>query len=161
MDETDTFDVSELSMPNPENYVVDALASYLQEKYPGIYVVGEYVDSVPSFPAVTIIQADNSEYIRSRTVRGEQAANIMYEVTVYANRDGYRKEDAYAVMTDVNAVMTGLVEVKGRRMGFYRSMCRPIPNLQDSTIYALTARFKGVDMPERGEEDIVHRIYTS
>ena len=85
----------------------------------------------------------------------------MYEITVYTNRVGYKKLDAYEIMETVDQVMTGQVETEGRRLGFYRMMCSPIQNLQDSTIFALTARYKGVDMPETDGDTVTHRIYIS
>ncbi len=145
----------------PENFIFDAVADVLRETYSGIFVSGEYTDSPAKFPAVTIVQADNADYLRTRTARGETAANLMYEITVYTNRVGYKKLDAYEIMETVDQVMTGQIETEGRRLGFYRMMCSPIQNLQDSTIFALTARYKGVDMPETDGETVTHRIYIS
>lgn len=109
-----------------------------------IFVTGEYVDSPAKFPAVTIVQSDSSEYMRMHTSEGEQAATLMYEITVYSNKVGYKKSEAYEIMQIVDDVMTGRVETEGRRAGFHRIMCSPIPNLQDSTIFSLVARYQGV-----------------
>lgn len=85
----------------------------------------------------------------------------MYEVNVYTNSIGYKKLDAYKIMETVDQVMTGQIETEGRRLGFYRSMCSPIPNLADATIFRLTAQYRGVDMPENDGEGSTHRIYTN
>ena len=85
----------------------------------------------------------------------------MYEVNVYTNRVGYKKLDAYEIMETIDQVMTGQVETEGRRLGFYRSMCSPIPNLADATIFRLTAQYRGVDKPEYHDEETIHRIYTN
>ena len=127
-----------------ENFVFDAVADVLRETYSGIFVSGEYTDSPAKFPAVTIVQADNADYLRTRTVRGETAANLMYEITVYTNRVGYKKLDAWEIMDVVDDVMTGKIVTEGRQAGFHRTMCSPIPNLQDSTIYSLAARYQGL-----------------
>lgn len=145
----------------PENFIFDMVADVLRDRFPDIFVTGEYTDAPARFPAVTIIQANSSEYIRMRTIRGERAVNLMYEITVYTNTIGYKKLDAYEIMDVIDGVMTGLTETEGRRLGFYRTMCSPISNLQDSTIFALTARYQGVDRPEYRGEDTIHRIYTN
>lgn len=67
----------------------------------------------------------------------------MFEITVYSNKIGYRKLEAYEIMSTVDDVMTGKTVTEGRRAGFHRTMCSPIPNLQDSTIYTLKARYEG------------------
>lgn len=148
----------------PENFIFDMVADVLREEYADrkILVTGEYTDTPARFPAVTIIQSDSRERIQSRTINGEQAATLMYEVTVYDNTVGYKKMHAYEIMETVDAVMTGRITPEGRQLGFYRTMCSPIPNLQDSTIFSLVARYQGVDKPEYLEDGtIIHRIYTS
>lgn len=130
----------------PENFIFDMVADVLREKYgkDNIYVTGEYTDSPAKFPAVTIIQSDSSEDMTKHTVDGEQAASLMYEITVYTNRVGYKKLDAWEIMDVVDDVMTGKIVTEGRQAGFHRTMCSPIPDLQDSTIYSLVARYQGL-----------------
>lgn len=130
----------------PENFIFDMVADVLREKYASanIFVTGEYVDAPARFPAVTIIQSDSSEYMRRHTNDGEQATSLMYEITVYSNKVGYKKMEAYEIMQTIDDIMTGKIVSEERRMGFHRTMCSPIPNLQDSTIYSLVARYQGV-----------------
>lgn len=139
------------------------VADVLREQYAAenILVSGEYTDAPARFPAVTIIQADSSEYMQTHSTHGEVAVSLMYEVTVYSNKVGYKKMEAYDIMETVDDVMTGQIETQGRVLGFHRTMCSPIPNLQDSTIFALVARYQGVDKPEYHDEETVHRIYTN
>lgn len=137
------------------------VADVLREKYPGIFVTGEYVDSPAKFPAVTLVQADSSENMRTHTTIGETSTSLMYEANVYSNKVGYKKMEAYDIMDTIDQVMTGQIETEGRLLGFRRTMCSPIPNLQDATIFALVARYQGVDKPEYHEGETTHRIYTS
>lgn len=122
------------------------VADVLREKYEpsGIFVRGEYIDTPAQFPTVTIVQKDDSEYMAMHTVEGEQAARVMFEVTVFSNAGAYRKLEAYNIMDTVDDVMTGKLSVDERRAGFHRTMCSPIPNLQDSTVFALVARYEGI-----------------
>lgn len=131
-----------------ENFVLDKVADALRAAYPGIYVAGEYTPSPTSFPAVTIMESDNSTLQKMRTLAPglENAAQLMYEVNVYTNSGGYRKQEAKAVMDTVDDAFLA--------MGFTRTMCNPISNLQDATIYRMTARYEGV-------ADRNFRIYTN
>lgn len=147
----------------PENFIFDAVADVLRETYAdrNIFVSGEYTESPARFPAVTLFQADSSEYMGAHTTNGENAVSLMYEATVYSNQVGYKKLEAYEIMETIDQVMTGKINTQGRVLGFRRTMCSPIPNLQDATIFALVARYQGVDMPEYDSNGTVHRIYTN
>lgn len=121
----------------------------LRGKYLDIWVSGEN-EAVPAqFPAVTIVEADNSVYAKMRTTKIENSVRLMYEVNVYTNTIGYKKSEAQGIMTDIDSEF--------ELMGFTRTMMSPTPNLQDSTIYRLFARYEGVAALEPNE---IVRIYT-
>lgn len=120
-----------------------AVAIQLREKYGkdasgkwNIFVSGEYVDAPAKFPAATIEEINNSVYKRMSTLNIENAANVLYEVNVYSNKVGYKKAEAQEIMEFIDNIMSGL--------GFTRTMCNPLPNLADATIYRLTARYEAV-----------------
>lgn len=77
----------------------------------------------------------------------------MYEVNVFSNKTGYKKSEAKAIMDTIDDQFAAL--------GFTRTMCNPVSNLQDATIYRIVARYLGYDQPEKEGEDIIHRIYTN
>lgn len=141
--------------------VFGTVAPPLREKYKSldILVTGEYTDSPAKFPAVSIIEADNADYIPMRTAHGEQASKLMYEVTVYSNRVGGATLEAYEIMGDIDDYMTGRKEYNGNRLGFHRTMCSPVYNLQDASIFSLKARYEGINKPEYDGEDVNNRIY--
>lgn len=141
-------------MNDIETMVFAGVALPLREKFPGIMVSGEYTPSPASFPAVTVAEIDNSVVRRMATAgRIENASMLTYEVNIYTNRSGYKKLDAKEIMLAVDECLSG--------MGFVRTMCNPVPNLQDSSIYRLTARYEGYDYPEYDGDDVNHRIYTN
>lgn len=151
-------------MNSIENFVIDAVGDVLKERFPGIRVADEYTSSSAIFPLVTVVQEDSSEHIQSHTIEGEQATDLMFEVSVYSNTVGYKRLEANEIMDVVDDVMTGKIvtyddDINPRILGFYRSMRSPIPNLQDASIYSLVARYKGVDKPEQHEDKTIHRIY--
>ena len=60
----------------------------------------------------------------------------MYEVNVYSNKTKGKKTECKNIISLIDKEMTFL--------GFSRSMLQPIPNMDDATIYRMTARYKAV-----------------
>nr|DAK72238.1 MAG TPA: hypothetical protein [Caudoviricetes sp.] len=123
-------------MIQPENYIFDIVSKALKSSHKGIFVSGEYVNIPASFPAVTVIESDNRVFERMRTTTIENAVSLMYECNIYTNRSGYKKQDANAILQTLNDAFEGI--------GFTRTFCNPIANLQDATIYRIVVRFQGV-----------------
>lgn len=117
-----------------ESIVFSTVASALREKYDGIFVSGEFTDLPAKFPAVTIVESDNSIVQRMRTTHIENAINVMYETNVYTNTVGYKKSEAKDIMETLDEEFT--------KLGFARTMCNPVANLQDATIYRMVARYE-------------------
>lgn len=97
---------------------------------------GEYVDAPAKFPAVTIEEVNNSVYQKMRTLHIENAASVLYEVNIFSNKVGYKKAEAQGIISFIDDILSSL--------GFTRTMCNPLPNLADATIYRLTARYEAV-----------------
>lgn len=126
-----------------ENDIFAAVAVPLREKYGkdskgqyNIWVSGESADVPAKFPAVTIEEKDNYVYTRARTTKIENAANVMYEINVYTNRVGYKKQDAQEIMSFIDEILSSL--------GFTRTMMQPIDNLSEATIYRMVARYEAI-----------------
>ena len=120
-----------------ENEVFDRVAKQVREQFPNIFMVGEYVRSPSSFPAVSLMEMDNS--IRESTVdsgSNENHANVMYEVNVYSNKTTGKKSECREILALIDEEMTA--------MGFVRSTLTPVPNEYDSTIYRMVARYRAV-----------------
>lgn len=123
-------------MIQPENYIFDIVSKALKSDHNGIFVSGEYVNIPASFPAVTVIESDNRVLERMKTTTIENAVSLMYECNIYTNRSGHKKQDANAILQTLNNAFEGI--------GFTRTFCNPIANLQDATIYRIVVRFQGV-----------------
>ena len=118
-----------------ENSVFHRVAPKVREKFPNIFLVGEYVKSPSSFPAASIMEMDNA--IRTDTIdsgSNENHVNVMYEVTVYSNKTSGKKTECKEIMA--------LIDEEFNAMGFQRVTLTPIPNEYDSTIYRMVARYK-------------------
>ena len=118
-----------------ENEVFDRVVTRVREQFPDIFMAGEYVNSPSSFPAVSLVEMDNS--VRESTIdsgSNENHANVMYEVNVYSNKTTGKKSECKAIIALIDTEMTAL--------GFVRSTLTPVPNEYDSTIYRMVGRYR-------------------
>lgn len=124
-------------MIDVENEIFDAVAEKLRESYPGIYVVGEYVKTPPSFPCVSLVEMDNQMYQQTEdSGSSENHVSVMYEVNVYSNKQFGKKKECKEIAS--------LIDEQMLRFGFARTMLQPIPNLNDATIYRMLGRYTAV-----------------
>lgn len=89
------------------------------------------------FPLVTLVVMDNSVYepfIDSGRI--ENAASIMVEVNAYSNKTSGKKEECKKLIKSVDDTLSGL--------NLVRIFCQPTPNLEDATVYRITARYRAI-----------------
>lgn len=124
-------------MINIEEELFSNVSNYVRKAIPNVYMVSEYVKSPPSFPCVSLIEMDNSVYTKTQTSEGdENHIQVMYELNVYSNQTKGKKMECKAIISMIDSAMLGY--------GFTRTMMQPIPNMDDATIYRMTARYTGV-----------------
>ena len=120
-----------------ENDVFNIVAKAVKAVYPDIYMSGEYVKSPSRFPCVSLVEMDNSAYIRTQTSSsGENHAELMYELNVYSNKKSGKKSECRAIAS--------LIDNEMATLNFSRIMLQPIPNMDDATIYRMTGRYRAV-----------------
>ena len=118
-----------------ESVVFNQVATKVREVFPNIFMVGEYVHSPSSFPAVSLIETDNSTFVNTiDSGSNENHANVMYEVNVYSNKTAGKKTECRDILA--------LLDEEMLAMGFSRSTLTPVPNEYDSTIYRMVARYR-------------------
>lgn len=118
-----------------ESAVFNRVATKVREVFPDIFFAGEYVKSPSSFPAVSLVEMDNSTRIETiDSGSNENHVNVMYEVNVYSNKTAGKKSECREIL--------GLIDEEMLAMGFSRSTLTPVPNEYDSTIYRMVARYK-------------------
>ncbi len=124
-------------VPDIETDVFDAVASALSAKFGDIFITGEYVHAPESFPAVSIIEEDNSAFLAALDSEGSHHSQLMYEVNVYSNLKSGRKTQAKEIMQEIDKKMSEL--------GFARLSRQPmtLPNAETS-IYRMNARYRTV-----------------
>ena len=120
-----------------EKEIFNIVAKAIRDKYPGAYVIGEYVIAPARFPCVSIVEIDNSVYDKTQTSGSlENHADVTYEVNIYSNKTSGKKSECKAIAS--------LIDNEFATLGFSRSMLQPIPNMDDATIYRMVGRYMGV-----------------
>jgi len=134
-----------------ENDVFDYVAKALRAKHSGVSISGEYTETPASFPAVTLVEADNrivSDFRSSERI--ENAVYVMYQLNVFSNKTKLKKEEAKALANTADAAM--------EELGFERDYREQIPNLNDATIYRIVCRYSGMVIPN---DDGRYYIYSA
>jgi len=120
-----------------EPSVISAVQTSVRTSYPTLTVYPEYIRIPASFPHITVIEGDNRSYSPSATSGfANNHAVVMYTVDVYSNRKNAKKAEAKAIMALADSAMLAL--------GFFRISNQPLPNVADSTIYRIVARYRAV-----------------
>ena len=125
-----------------EAEVFGIVSGKVRERFPKIYMTGEYVKVPPSFPCACLVEAENVVY-RSTRDSGciENHAEVLYEVNVYSNKVKQKKTECRAILACIDAEMEAL--------GFTRTMMTPVPNEEDATVYRMVTRYKAVVSKEK------------
>lgn len=137
-----------------ENIIFTDIATAVRAAFTGVTLYGEYVEAPASFPCVTVVEADNAVYERTRDLDGiEHHAKVMYEINVFTN-------DAQAKKTKAKAIANVIDKVMSDRK-FTRTFRGQTPNV-DRSIYRITMRYQAV-VREGVEKNgtIYHVIHTT
>ncbi len=117
-----------------ENEVYTRVVKMLREKFPGINVAGEYINSPPAFPHVSIIQSDSRPIVGKQDTSGKEVLSlVMFEINVYSNKSEGKKTECKSI---ANAIDEKMFSMNFRRLTF-----KPVPNMEDATIYRIIARY--------------------
>lgn len=120
-----------------ETEVFNAVSTKVREKYPQIFMTGEYVKSPSDFPCVSLIEADNQVYRKSQTTESmENHAVVLYELNVYSNKKKGKKSECKEIVSLIDKELVAL--------GFTRIMLNPLPNEEDATIYRMVGRYNAI-----------------
>ena len=120
-----------------ENEIFQRLATIVRNKYPKIFMTGEYVKAPPSFPCISIIEMDNQVLRSTRDSSNiENHVQVLYEVNVYSNKTSGKKSECKVILAIIDSEMGEL--------GFTRTMMNPIPNEENATIYRVVARYRAI-----------------
>ena len=124
-------------MIDMEAEIFNEVSGKIREKYPDIFMTGEYVKTPPSFPCVSLVEVDNSTFQNSQTTESEENhAVVMYELNVYSNHTNGKKAESKEIANFIDEILMGL--------NFTRTMLEPVPNQDNATIYRMLGRYRAV-----------------
>lgn len=119
-----------------ESEVFDDVSKAVRNEYPNVYMTGEYVRVPPSFPCVSLIEADNQIYRNTRdSGHIENHVQVIYEVNVYSNKTKWKKTECKEIIS--------LIDSRMESLGFTRTILTPVPNEQDG-IYRMVGRYRAI-----------------
>lgn len=119
-------------MIDVESEVYTRVARAVRGRFARIDISDDYTKTPSVFPHVSVIEEDNSDVQRLTSDSGEMA-QLVYNVNVYSNKTSGKKSEARAIMKVVDEVM--------RSMNALCTFRHPIPNMQNHSIYRLTAQY--------------------
>lgn len=113
------------------------IATAVRAQFSNAFVTPEYVSRPPKFPTVFIQEVENTvdrAYMDSGAV--ENCADLVYQVDVYSDRGKGKMDECRTIAAYVDAQFA--------HYGFVRSFVNQVPNLNDATVYRITARYRAV-----------------
>lgn len=119
-----------------ESQVFTRVSEAVRSKFPTSFITGEYVKSPSEFPAISLVEMDNIPYEKTMTVNPENHVTVTYEANVYSNLVRGKKSECKSIFVIIDKEMAS--------MGFIRTSLAPVPNMNDSTIYRMTGRYRAV-----------------
>lgn len=121
-----------------ESELFSEISSKVREKWPTLFITGEYVASPPNFPCVSLVEVDNTTFRNTRASESrENHVVVMYELNVYSNKTKGKKAECKEIIAFIDDLLM--------ERNFTRIMLEPVPN-QDSkaTIYRMLGRYRAV-----------------
>ena len=136
-----------------ENLIVNKVntaVATLKTTYPKLRVVSDYIETIETFPLISIVQSDNYTHLETQDAAlVDHAANVAFEINVYAN-DKYKKSTAKKVAAAVDAEMLNNL--------FTRTFMGQTPDV-DRTVYRITMRYTAVVWPVVDGSNTTYQMY--
>lgn len=124
-------------MIDAESEIFTEVSNKVRAQYTGIYMTGEYVKQPPSFPCISLLEIDNTTLQSTQTnASRENHVNVTYELNVYSNKTKGKKAQCKEIASFVDEIMQSL--------NFTRTMLEPVSNADDTSIYRMVGRYRGV-----------------
>ena len=122
-------------MIDKESEVFQAVSSALRAKYKSIYIIGtEITDAPPKFPAVSLVQTNNTVQARFSTFDYlENVVGEEYKAEVYSNLEKGKEAQTKEITSTISDIMASL--------GYERTFCEMVPNM-DPTISRRMSRYR-------------------
>lgn len=125
------------------NEVFNTAAKDLRSLYPGIQVIGEYVETPAQFPTVTLDEIQNVP-VHLDSGATNKYARVVYRSQIFCNGEGKRQK-ARMIYDSLDQILMGV--------GLFAKTYTTTPAVYNSEIYCITATHEGVI----GEDGTIYR----
>lgn len=122
-------------MIDKSNEIFTHVKNELQQDYPSLYVVGEYVDTPSQFPCVTLDETSNIPTHKTNSNEIEYAS-VQYRVQVFSNSATGKRKECRDIFSKVDSILYNL--------GLYATSYMTTPTNIGASIYQITAIYNGV-----------------
>ena len=117
------------------NEIFNVVAVRLRSIYSGIRVVGEYVQTPPSFPCVAMDEILNvPAHLDSATEN--KYARVQYRIQVFSNLESGKRAQAREIYSTADKAM--------QELGLVCKTYTTTPAVYNAEIYAINATYEGV-----------------
>lgn len=130
-------------MINYSNEIFNTVAENLRSLYPGIQVIGEYVDTPSKFPTVTIDEIQNVP-VHLDSANTNKYARVTYRTQIFCSGHGKRQQ-ARTLYESLDQILMEL--------GLFAKTYTTTPTIYNSEIYCITATHEGVI----GKDGVIYR----
>lgn len=114
----------------------DEVARAVLSEFPDAFVASETVIAPPRFPTLSFVEdISASDPARIDSSEVEKGASLTYTAQAFSDSEGSAKVECKRILAIVGDVM--------RRKNFLRTMCGPVQNAPEPTIYRMVARYVG------------------
>lgn len=125
-------------MIDKHDEVFDRVSSYVISKHPSLTsenFADDYVNAPSKFPHIEIVQTDSYTRLDSQdNTFVEKAVTLLFEVTVYSNKQAGKRAECRDLMKDVDDYM--------HRLNMTRESMSFVDNMANNSIARLVARYR-------------------
>ena len=123
-------------MIDKENEVYTRVNEQVMSRFPNVNMDSAYIPSPSDFPHVTLYLSDSyTPQNREDNSLKPKFAVTTFEVNIYSNKHAGKKQECKEILEVIDDTM--------HSMNFRRIVMTPVPNLNDASIYRITARYQG------------------
>lgn len=122
-------------MNDIESEVFTTVAKAARAAFPDLFFTDEIPLNIPKkLPCAALAETSNTAPKSMIDSSGEEKfSDVLYQVTIYTNRQANKKSDCRAILKVIDSILHGL--------GFRRESCTPQVPMNSNSIYWLSARY--------------------
>lgn len=119
-----------------EAEIYTSVRNAIKTKYPNAYVSGKPLNKPTEFPAVSLIEAENTPTTKTADNENiENTVNLLYEAQIFSVSDN-KKTECKDILSIIDSVMYDY--------NFNKILGRSVPNMVDTSVYRMVGRYTAI-----------------